>query len=172
SAALSFAGTPFRGPIGGARVGLINGEYILNPNQEQLKESDLDLVVAGTEAAVLMGESEAKELSEDQMLGAVLFGHDEMQIAIQAIKELASSAGEVESTCVAPSKNEALLGQLKDAFEEKISEAYTIAVKQDRYAALDALHAEAVAQFVPEEDETGIADEVNELFEDLKYRTV
>ncbi|MBL7448344.1 polyribonucleotide nucleotidyltransferase, partial [Escherichia coli] len=85
SAALSIAGTPFRGPIGGARVGLINGEYVLNPNFEQLAQSDLDLVVAGTESAVLMVESEAKELSEDQMLGAVLFGHDEMQIAIQAI---------------------------------------------------------------------------------------
>lgn len=172
SAALSIAGTPFRGPIGGARVGLINGEYVLNPNFEQLKESDLDLVVAGTESAVLMVESEAKELSEDQMLGAVLFGHDEMQIAIQAIKEFAAAAGAVESTWVAPTKNEALLEQLKAAFEAKISEAYTIAVKQDRYAALDALYAEAVAQFVPENDETGIADEVNELFEDLKYRTV
>lgn len=171
SAALSIAGTPFRGPIAGARVGLINGEYILNPNHEQLKESDLDLVVAGTETAVLMVESEAKELSEDQMLGAVLFGHDEMQIAIQAIKEFAA-AGATESTWVAPTKNDALLEQLKTAFEAKISEAYTIAVKQERYAALDALHAEAIAQFVPESDETGIADEVNELFEELKYRTV
>ena len=172
SAALSIAGTPFRGPIAGARVGLINGEYILNPNHEQLKESDLDLVVAGTETAVLMVESEAKELSEDQMLGAVLFGHDEMQIAIQAIKEFAAAAGATESTWVAPTKNDALLEQLKTAFEAKISEAYTIAVKQERYAALDALHAEAIAQFVPESDETGIADEVNELFEELKYRTV
>ncbi|OFW78370.1 MAG: polyribonucleotide nucleotidyltransferase [Pseudomonadales bacterium RIFCSPHIGHO2_12_FULL_40_16] len=171
SAAMSIAGVPFAGPIAGARVGLINGEYILNPTLEQLKESDLDLVVAGTEAAVLMVESEAKELSEDQMLGAVLFGHDEMQIAIQAIKEFAA-AGAVESTWVAPVKNEELLGKLKDAFEAKISEAYTIAVKQDRYAALDALHVEAVAQFVPENDETGIAAEVDELFEDLKYRTV
>ncbi|WP_171455652.1 polyribonucleotide nucleotidyltransferase [Acinetobacter johnsonii] len=174
SAAMSIAGVPFAGPIAGARVGLINGEYILNPTLEQLKESDLDLVVAGTEAAVLMVESEAKELSEDQMLGAVLFGHDEMQIAIQAIKEFAAAAaaGAVESTWVAPVKNEELLGKLKDAFEAKISEAYTIAVKQDRYAALDALHVEAVAQFVPENDETGIAAEVDELFEDLKYRTV
>ena len=83
---------------------MINGEYILNPNLEQLKESDLDLVVAGTESAVLMVESEAKELSEDQMLGAVLFGHDEMQIAIQAIKEFAAAAGATESTWVAPVK--------------------------------------------------------------------
>ena len=116
SAAMSIAGVPFAGPIAGARVGLINGEYILNPTLEQLKESDLDLVVAGTEAAVLMVESEAKELSEDQMLGAVLFGHDELQIAIQAIKEFAAAAGAVESTWVAPVKNEALLGKLKEFF--------------------------------------------------------
>ncbi|OUY06666.1 polyribonucleotide nucleotidyltransferase [Acinetobacter populi] len=172
SAALAIAGTPFRGPIAAARVGVINGEYVLNPNYEQLKESDLDLVVAGTDTAVLMVESEAKELSEDQMLGAVLFGHDEMQIAIQAIKEFAAAAGAVESDWVAPAHNEELREKLKQAFEAKISDAYTIAEKQDRYAALDALHAEAVAQFVPEEDVDGIADEVDFLFEDLKYRTV
>src|SRR5574344_823105 len=172
SAALAIAGTPFRGPIGAARVGLINGEYVLNPNFEQMAQSDLDLVVAGTESAVLMVESEAKELSEDQMLGAVLYGHDEMQIAIQAIKEFAAAAGATESTWTAPEKNEDLRAKLKEAFEAKISEAYTIAIKQDRYAALDALQAEAVAQFVPENDETGIADDLNELFEDLKYRTV
>ena len=172
SAALSIAGTPFRGPIGGARVGLINGEYVLNPTLEQLAQSDLDLVVAGTESAVLMVESEAKELSEDQMLGAVLFGHDEMQIAVQAIKEFAAAVGAKESEWVAPTHNEELRAKLKEAFEAKISEAYTIAVKQDRYAALDALYAEAKAQFVPEEDVDGIADEVDFLFEDLKYRTV
>ncbi len=93
SAALAIAGTPFRGPIGAARVGLINGEYILNPSHAQMAESALDLVVAGTETAVLMVESEAKELSEDQMLGAVLFGHDEQQIAIKAIQEFAKAAG-------------------------------------------------------------------------------
>ncbi|GAA5000513.1 polyribonucleotide nucleotidyltransferase [Acinetobacter puyangensis] len=172
SAALAIAGTPFRGPIAAARVGVINGEYVLNPNYEQLKESDLDLVVAGTDTAVLMVESEAKELSEDQMLGAVLFGHDEMQIAVQAIKEFAAAAGAVQSDWVAPVHNEELREKLKQSFEAKISEAYTIAEKQDRYAALDALHAEAVAQFVPEEDVDGVADEVDFLFEDLKYRTV
>ncbi|MFW1886592.1 polyribonucleotide nucleotidyltransferase, partial [Acinetobacter nosocomialis] len=92
---LELAGTPVRGPLGAARVGLKNGEYFLNPNFEQRAQSDLDLVVAGTEAAVLMVESDAKELSEDQMLGAVLFGHDEMQLAIPAIKEFAAAAGAV-----------------------------------------------------------------------------
>ncbi|MCP6547571.1 polyribonucleotide nucleotidyltransferase, partial [Klebsiella pneumoniae] len=90
-------------------------------------------VVAGTESAVLMVESEAKELSEDQMLGAVLFGHDEMQIAIQAINEFAAAAGAKPSDWVAPAHNEELRAKLKEAFEAKISEAYTIAVKQDRY---------------------------------------
>ncbi|MCF9045589.1 polyribonucleotide nucleotidyltransferase [Acinetobacter nectaris] len=173
SAALAIADTPFRGPIAGARVGLVNGEYILNPNFEQMVQSDLDLVVAGTESAVLMVESEAKELSEDQMLGAVLYGHDEMQIAIQAINEFAAAVGTTKSEWAAPTNDETLRTKLKEAFEAKISEAYTIAVKQDRYAALGALYEEAVAQFVPEEDEGGkIADEVNFLFEDLKYRTV
>ena len=172
SAALAIAGTPFRGPIGGARVGFINGEYVLNPNHAQMAESELDLVVAGTTSAVLMVESEAKELSEDQMLGAVLFGHDEMQIAIQAINEFVAAVGAKTSEWTAPSKNEALQAQLKAAFEAKISEAYTIAVKQDRYAALDALHKEALAQFAPEGSEEALADDVNELFEDLKYRTV
>ncbi|AOA57174.1 polyribonucleotide nucleotidyltransferase [Acinetobacter larvae] len=173
SAALSIAGTPFRGPIAGARVGLINGEYVLNPSIEQLQQSDLDLVVAGTESAVLMVESEAKELSEDQMLGAVLYGHDEMQIAIQAIKEFAEAAGATASTWEAPAHDQSLAEKLKAAFEAKISEAYTIAVKQERYAALDALHQQAIAEFVPETDEDGsIAEEVNYLFEDLKYRTV
>ena len=172
SAALAISDTPFNGPIGAARVGLINGEYVLNPNHEQVAQSDLDLVVAGTETAVLMVESEAKELSEDQMLGAVLYGHDEMQVAIQAINEFAAAVGVQRSEWSAPTHNEELRAKLKEAFEAKISEAYTIAVKQDRYAALGALYDEAVAQFVPEEDEAGIADEVNYLFDDLKYRTV
>ncbi|MBF7682260.1 polyribonucleotide nucleotidyltransferase [Acinetobacter sp. B5B] len=173
SAALAIADTPFHGPIAAARVGLVNGEYILNPSHEQLTQSDLDLVVAGTESAVLMVESEAKELSEDQMLGAVLFGHDEMQIVIQAINEFVAAVGVTKTPWNAPVKNEALGAQLKEAFEAKISQAYTIAVKQDRYTALDALRTEAIAQFVPETDEDGkIADELNDLFDDLKYRTV
>ncbi|GAB3049779.1 polyribonucleotide nucleotidyltransferase [Acinetobacter apis] len=173
SAALAIADTPFNGPIGAARVGLVNGEYILNPSYSQLQESDLDLVVAGTDSAVLMVESEAKELSEDQMLGAVLYGHDEMQVAIQAINEFVAAVGNTKTPWAAPVQNETLKAQLKTAFEDKISQAYTIAIKQDRYAALNALYEEAVKQFVPEEDEGNVvADELNDLFEDLKYRTV
>ncbi|MGC6745560.1 hypothetical protein ACP0HM_18815 [Escherichia coli] len=93
SAALSLSGIPFNGPIGAARVGYINDQYVLNPTQDELKESKLDLVVAGTEAAVLMVESEAQLLSEDQMLGAVVFGHEQQQVVIQNINELVKEAG-------------------------------------------------------------------------------
>lgn len=171
SAALSIAGTPFKGPIAGARVGFINGEYILNPTYEQMASSDLDLVVAGTDSAVLMVESEAKELSEDQMLGAVLYGHDEMQVAVQAIKEFASQVNNAASTWVAPAVNTELKEKLKARFEAEVSQAYTITEKQARYSALDAIKAAALAEFAPAEGEND-ADEVANLFEDLKYRTV
>jgi polyribonucleotide nucleotidyltransferase len=171
SAALSIAGTPFKGPIAGARVGFINGEYILNPTYEQMAESDLDLVVAGTDAAVLMVESEAKELSEDQMLGAVLFGHDELQVAVAAIKEFAREVNNAASTWVAPAVNTELKEKLKARFEAEVSQAYTITEKQARYAALDAIKATVFAEFAAEGSEND-ADEVANLFEDLKYRTV
>lgn len=171
SAALSIAGTPFKGPIAGARVGFINGEYILNPTYEQMAESDLDLVVAGTDAAVLMVESEAKELSEDQMLGAVLFGHDELQVAVAAIKEFAQEVNNAASTWVAPVVNIELKEKLNARFEAEVSQAYTITEKQARYAALDAIKATVFAEFAAEGSEND-ADEVANLFEDLKYRTV
>jgi polyribonucleotide nucleotidyltransferase len=171
SAALAISGIPFNGPVGGARVAYINGEYHVNPTYEQLAQSELDLVVAGTEKAVLMVESEAKELSEDEMLGAVLFGHDEMQVAIQAIKDFAAEVGNARWEWTAPSKNETLKAALKGAFEAAISAAYTIREKQDRYSKLDEIKKQALAQFAPEDGETS-ADEVEELFEDLKYRTV
>lgn len=171
SAALSIAGIPFNGPVAGARVGLIDGEYILNPNYEELGRSALDLVVAGTDKAVLMVESEAKELSEDQMLGAVLFGHDEMQVAIEAIKQFAAEVGVSPVEWVAPVQNEALKAQLAERFAAQISEAYTIQEKQQRYEALGAIKQVALAEFAPEGGEVD-ADELANLFEDLKYRTV
>ncbi|ONG42189.1 polyribonucleotide nucleotidyltransferase [Alkanindiges hydrocarboniclasticus] len=172
SAALAIAGTPFKGPIGAARVGFINGEYILNPTIAQLQEGDLDLVVAGTDKAVLMVESEAKELSEDQMLGAVLFGHDEMQVAVAAIKDFAAQVGAQPSNWTAPAVNTELQDKLKARFEAQVSEAYTLTVKQERYAALDAIKEAALAEFAPEGSDAGLSDEVANLFEDLKYRTV
>lgn len=171
SAALSISGVPFNGPIAAARVAYINDEYVLNPTYEQLKTSDLDLVVAGTQGAVLMVESEAKELSEDQMLGAVLFGHDEMQVAIKAIKEFAAEVGTPRWEWSAPVADADLKAALKAAYAEQISEAYTIRVKQDRYTRLGEIKAQVRAQFVVEGG-TVSDDDIDELFEDLKYRTV
>ncbi|OOS08382.1 polyribonucleotide nucleotidyltransferase [Moraxella cuniculi DSM 21768] len=175
SAALAISPAPFNGPIGAARVGFINGEYVLNPNLAEMKQSDLDLVVAGTKAAVLMVESEAKELSEDQMLGAVLYGHAQQQVVIDNINAFAAAVGNAKQEFVAPVINEALNTALKTAFTEKVSEAYTITVKQDRYARLDELQNEAIETLAGDADSEDYADKVAEiksLFEELKYRTV
>jgi len=114
SAALAISGVPFSGPIGAARVGYADGQYLLNPTTEQLKTSELNLVVAGTEAAVLMVESEARELSEEVMLGAVVFGHEQMQHAIRAINELVEVAGKPEWDWKAPLANEALIARIDE----------------------------------------------------------
>lgn len=174
SAALAISPAPFNGPIGAARVGFINGEYVLNPTLAEMKQSDLDLVVAGTKSAVLMVESEAKELSEDQMLGAVLYGHGQQQVVIDNINTFAQAVGNAKQEFVAPAINEELNTQLKEQFTAKVSEAYTITVKQDRYARLDELATEALA-LAGDETSDDYADKVTqikELFETLKYRTV
>jgi polyribonucleotide nucleotidyltransferase len=145
SAALAISGVPFNGPIGAARVGYINGQYVLCPTLSQLKESQLDLVVAGTEAAVLMVESEADQLSEDVMLGAVVFGHTEMQKAINAINELVEEAGKPEWDWQAAPKDEALVASLSALVAAKLEEAYNITVKQTRSQAVKEIRAEAVA---------------------------
>ncbi len=132
SAALSISGIPFNGPIGAARVGYINGEYVLNPGQTQLKDSQLDLVVAGTEAAVLMVESEAQQLSEEVMLGAVVFGHEQGNIAINAIHELVRDAGKPAWDWQPPAKDEALIAKVTALAEEKLRAAYQIRNKQAR----------------------------------------
>lgn len=171
SAALAISGLPFNGPIGAARVGYINDEYVLNPSFEQMKASDLDLVVAGTKAAVLMVESEAKELSEDQMLGAVLFGHDELQAVVEAIAAFAAEVGTPKWEVATAVVNVELKGAMKAAFGAQVSEAYAISVKQDRYTRLGEIKQAVLAQFAPEGSEQD-ASEVEDLFEDLKYRSV
>ncbi len=132
SAALSISGIPFNGPIGAARVGYINGEYVLNPGQTQLKNSQLDLVVAGTEAAVLMVESEADQLPEDVMLGAVVFGHTQGAIAINAIHELVRDAGKPVWDWQAPARDEALIAKVGALANDKLAAAYQIRNKQAR----------------------------------------
>ena len=137
SAALSISGIPFAGPIGAARVGYIDGNYVTNPTFEQLEASALDMVVAGTRDAVLMVESEASELSEDQMLGAVLYAHQEMQGAIDAIEALTAEAGKPRWEWSAPELDATLVSELKAAYEGQFAEAYTITdklLRQDRVA--------------------------------------
>ena len=175
SAALAISPAPFNGPIGAARVGFINGEYVLNPNLAQMKQSDLDLVVAGTKSAVLMVESEARELSEDQMLGAVLYGHAQQQIVIDNINAFAAAVGNAKQEFVAPAINEESNNALKAGFTDKVSEAYTITVKQDRYARLDEIKNEAIEALAGDAESEGYAervDDIKALFEELKYRTV
>ncbi|MBU6502710.1 MAG: polyribonucleotide nucleotidyltransferase [Burkholderiales bacterium] len=132
SAALSVSGIPFSGPIGAARVGYINGEYVLNPGQTQRKDSQMDLVVAGTEAAVLMVESEAKQLSEEIMLGAVVFGHEQGRIAINAIHELVRDAGKPVWDWKAPARDDVLIAKVAALAQEKLAAAYQIRNKQAR----------------------------------------
>ena len=140
SAALGISGIPFNGPIGAARVGYINGEYVLNPGQTARKNSQLDLVVAGTEAAVLMVESEAQQLSEEIMLGAVVFGHEQGKVAIDAIHDLIRDAGkplwEKDGTWAPEAKDEAFIGKVTALAEEKLRAAYQIRSKQARTQAL------------------------------------
>jgi polyribonucleotide nucleotidyltransferase len=132
SAALAISGIPFNGPIGAARVGYINGEYVLNPGKLQLADSQMDLVVAGTEAAVLMVESEADGLSEEVMLGAVVYGHEQGKVAIAAINDLVREAGKPEWQWTAPAKDEAFIAKVTQLGEEQLRAAYQIRSKQAR----------------------------------------
>jgi polyribonucleotide nucleotidyltransferase len=167
SAALAISGLPFEGPIGAARVGYINGEYALNPSKNALAESKLDLVVAGTEDAVLMVESEADCLPEDIMLGAVTFGHEQMQAAIQAINELAEQVGKPRMEWVAPEKDQTLLEKVADLATAGIADAYTILVKLDRQVKLQELRTSVLAQLEDEDPE-----EVKEIFSSLEKKHV
>ncbi|MGQ0654530.1 MAG: polyribonucleotide nucleotidyltransferase [Betaproteobacteria bacterium] len=139
SAALTLSGIPFNGPIGACRVGYLDGQYVLNPTMTQLKTSSLNLVVAGTDQGVLMVESEALELPEDVMLGAVTYGHQQMQAAIQAIEELAEVAGKPAWEWQAPAKDETLIARIKDLAEAELREAFRIKSKKGRSEAIDAI---------------------------------
>ncbi len=145
SAALSISGIPFNGPIGAARVGYINGEYVLNPGQTQRKDSVMDLIVAGTEAAVLMVESEAQQLPEEVMLGAVVYGHEQSQIAINAIHELVREAGKPAWEWTAPAKDEALIAKVAELGEAKLRAAYQERNKQVRTHACRLAYADVKA---------------------------
>ena len=155
SAALCVAGVPFDGPMGAARVGFIDGNYVLNPSYEELEDSYLDMVVAGTEKAVLMVESEAKELNEDLMLGAVLFGHQEMQAVINACKELKQKAGKEDWVLNEDEETPVYYSELTEKFTDQITNAFTIKNKSDRSAAISNIKEDIVNSY-PDADEIQI----------------
>ena len=155
SAAMSISGLPFSGPVGAARVGYVDGEYVLNPTTDQMAVSQLDLVVAGTEDAVLMVESEVKELSEEVMLGSVMFGHEQQQAVIKAIRELAAEVNTPALEWTAPEENTALMDAVAKEGAEAITAAYKVADKQDRYTLLSKVRQEIVDKVA--DDESGFS---------------
>jgi polyribonucleotide nucleotidyltransferase len=172
SAALAISGMPFMGPIGAARVGYIDGKYVLNPTTTQLATSQLDLVVAGTAEGVLMVESEANGLNEEVMLGAVTFGHEQMQIAIKAINELTAEAGKPKWSWVAPEPNKELQAAVSAFAEASVSAAYTVTEKMQRYAKIKEIKTAAVEALTRGETPKFTAEQVGAEFSNLEYRLV
>ena len=171
SAALAISGIPFNGPIGAARVGFSNGEYILNTRAEEQAESELDLVVAGTEGAVLMVESEASVLSEDTMLGAVMFGHEQMQTVVNAVNEFAAEVGTEKWDWTPEAENTALKDKVKALAEAEMTAAYQISDKLERKDAVTAATEKALAAIIAE-DETQDQKEVLDLLHELESDVV
>jgi polyribonucleotide nucleotidyltransferase len=173
SAALSLAGIPFNGPIGAARVGYANGNYILNPTKTELETSELDLVVAGTSNAVLMVESEAKLLSEDVMLRAVMFGHRELLKVINAINELTVEVGTKPSAWTAPAKNTSMIGALKESVGDRLSQAFQVRDKLQRRDAISNMRQEIAQSLAGRaESENWNTAELAKEFGELEYRTL
>ena len=172
SAALALSGLPFQGPIGAARVGYANGEYILNPTKTELQTSELDLVVAGTQRAVLMVESEARELAETVMLGAVVFGHEQMQAAINAITALADEVNPVLWDWAEPVRNEALIAQVRDIAGADIKAAFAIRQKQVRSQKLNEAWDKVKAALITEDTDTLTANEIKGIFKNLEAEIV
>ncbi|MGK3123071.1 polyribonucleotide nucleotidyltransferase [Candidatus Pantoea formicae] len=171
SAALALSGLPFNGPIGAARVGYINDQYVLNPTADEIKTSRLDLVVAGTQNAVLMVESEAEVLTEDQMLGAVVFGHDQQQVVIENINALVAEAGKPRWDWQPEPANDALIARVAALAEAGIADAYRITDKQERYTQVGAVKDATIAA-LQAEDETLDAGEIADIVHDLEKSVV
>ncbi|MDE1981462.1 MAG: polyribonucleotide nucleotidyltransferase [Betaproteobacteria bacterium] len=172
SAAVALAGIPFSGPIGAARVGYADGQYILNPTATELTTSQMNLVVAGTSEAVLMVESEATELPEDVMLGAVVFGHQQMQVAIDAINELADEAGKEPWDWQAPAKDDALVARIEDMALNDLKEAYRIRAKQARTERIGEIRAKVLEAVLPADANADTQNRIKNLFGDLEARIV
>ena len=171
SAALAISGVPFKGPIGAARVGYQDGNYTINPTYSDLESSELDMVVAGTKDAVLMVESEASELSEDIMLGAVMYAHEQFRVVIDSVAEFAKEVGVSPREWVAPEENDSLLSSIKSKFESQISEAYQTVDKMDRYEKMGEIKDAAVEEFVSEDDSVS-EDEVKNYIKKIEKSTV
>jgi len=172
SAALTLSGVPFNGPIGAARVGYQDGKYLLNPGNKELEESQLNLVVAGTEKAVLMVESEAEELPEEAMLGAVMFGHEQMRAVIQAIRDLAREAGAQAWAWQAPGEDGGLKNALQGEFGPQIAEAYRIKEKAARQNRMAEIREQAVGKHAAEGSPEGTKEKVLKIVGDIEYRNV
>lgn len=172
SAAVGISGMPFNGPIAAARVGYQQGQYLLNPSTAQLASSELDLVVAGTKDAILMVESEAKELTEEVMLGSLLFGHQQMQVAIKAIQEFVAEVGNSRWDWQPPQSNVALEKQVSEASETAIVEAYKIAEKTARQNRLGVIRNQLIVQLCTEKEEAPKAAEILKIFSDLESKIV
>ncbi|WP_137938397.1 polyribonucleotide nucleotidyltransferase [Chitinivorax sp. B] len=172
SAALAVSGIPFDGPIGAARVGYVDGQYVLNPTAIQLKSTQLDLVVAGTAQAVLMVESEALELPEDIMLGAVVFGHDQMQAAINAINELADEAGKDLWDWQPPVKDDTMIARVAELADAELNEAFRIKQKQLRSGKIDEIADRVFSQLITEDMDTQRVNQIKGIFKDLEAKIV
>jgi polyribonucleotide nucleotidyltransferase len=172
SAALALSGIPFNGPIGAARIGYADGQYILNPTLTELKTSQLNLVVAGTRQAVLMVESEAMQLPEDVMLGAVVHGHQQMQAVIDMINALADEAGKPLWDWTAPQKDPALVERITHMTEQDLRQAYQIKQKQARGGKVDEIRARVHAELAPEGSDTALINTVGSIFSDLESHIV
>ena len=172
SAAMAISGIPFYGPLGAARVGYIDGEYIINPSATQMKETELDLVVAATASAVMMVESEAKELPEDVMLGAVVFGHEQMQAVINMINEMAAEVGKEAWDWTPPEPNKAVIEKVTALANAHINAAYQIKSKGARSTKLDEIKNRVMAELITEETSTQEANEIKSAFFDLEAKVV
>ena len=172
SAAMAISGIPFYGPLGAARVGYIDGEYIINPSATQMKETELDLVVAATASAVMMVESEAKELPEDVMLGAVVYGHEQMQAVINMINELAAEVGKEAWDWTPPEPNTAVIEKVTALANADINAAYQIKSKGARSTKLDEIKNRVISELITEETSTQEANEIKSAFFDLEAKVV
>jgi len=172
SAALSISGVPFKGPIGAARVGYQDGNYIINPTYSDLKTSDLDMVVAGTKDAVLMVESQANELSEDIMLGAVMYAHEQFQVVIDSVAEFAKEVGVSPREWEAPAENESLFSDIQSKFGDQISEAYQTIDKMERYEKIGQIKDTAVEELGGDDDDSPSSEEIKNYIKKIEKSTV